>query len=523
MSKSKKINEYEAAIEFGFSPELLRWFTKNPIIDEEKLPFKEVDGLYFFRILDLHKINKKMLGKWPLPAKGTRPTIPAGIKREIKEEAQFSCPVCHRPQGELAHIRPVSKTYCNHPNNLIFLCPNHHSEYDYGYIYENVNLEDVKAFKDSLARFKKLQWSLKGQIIQTYLGALNTAKSLLEINDSVRKCIDDSEFEKVLNKVTASINKKRKKTKARLKLTVENLEAEIKGYTTSHSKSLCPLCHGKGSTSFYDPCPVCLGNGELTKGNHRLDRLDDYTLIDCRLCEGTGRKDGDDCPVCLGECQIPQGLDENHDWSQYELVDCRICQGLGRKDGDDCPVCLGDCQIPQGMDENHDWSQYELIDCRLCEGLGRKDGDDCPVCLGDCQIPQGMDENHDWSQYELVDCRLCEGTGRKDGDDCPVCLGDCQIPQGLDENHDWSQYELVDCRLCEGTGRKDGDDCSVCLGDRQIPQGLDENHDWTQYELVDCRLCDGAGRKDGDDCPVCLGNCQISQGLDENHDWSQYH
>ena len=133
MSSADRINEYEAAVEYGFSPELLRWLTQNAVVNNEKLPFDEVDGVFYFTREALRELDKKMSGKWPMPPKGTRPIIPAGIQREIKEEARFSYPVCHWAQGELAHIRAVSKTCCNHPANLIYLCPNHHSEYDFGH------------------------------------------------------------------------------------------------------------------------------------------------------------------------------------------------------------------------------------------------------------------------------------------------------------------------------------------------------------------------------------------------------
>ncbi len=45
MSNSKEINEFIAAVEFGFSPELLRWLTANPVI-VKKLPFREENGIY---------------------------------------------------------------------------------------------------------------------------------------------------------------------------------------------------------------------------------------------------------------------------------------------------------------------------------------------------------------------------------------------------------------------------------------------------------------------------------------------
>jgi len=358
MIDSEKINEFKAAVEFAFSPDLLRWFTANPVLDNEILPFKEEDGIYYFSRSDIKRLDTKMHGKWPLPSKGSRPTIPAGIKREIKEEAQFACPVCHRAQGELAHIHSVATTFCNHPANLLYLCPNHHAEYDFGHIFQNVSVVDVRAFKESLRRFNKIQWSLKGKIIETYLGSLNTAKSLLEVHKVIKDSIDDEKFNTILMAVTKSIEEKKGKAPG-IQLTIESLEREIDDYKTAHSSELCPLCGGQGSTSLFHPCPICWGDGIALKDDPRLGHLEDFKPVDCKLCDGTGTKNNDVCPACGGEQQVPRGWAGNHDWSQYDDIDCNLCDGTGSKNNDVCPACGGEQQVRRGWAENHDWSQYE--------------------------------------------------------------------------------------------------------------------------------------------------------------------
>ena len=390
------INEYEAAVEYGFSPDLLRWLTENAVVDGVKLPFNEKHKVYYFSRKDLDELDSKMSGKWPLSSKGKRPHVPEGIANEIKRESYCCCPICHRNQGEVAHINAVAKTLCNHPKNLIFLCPNHHSEYDLGYAAKNVSIEDVKAFKEALRRFSKHQWAIKGKIIQSYLGALNTAVSLLEIHEVVGKSVDDKVFAAAMKGVAKAIDAKKGRPKVTLKL--ESLKGEIKDYTASHSEQLCPLCHGKGATNYYDVCPICLGNGDSTDG--REDLLAYYELIDCPLCEGSGRRNGDDCPGCDGDRKVPRGWADNHDWSQYDLIDCPLCEGSGKRNGDDCPGCDGDRKVPRGWADKQDWSQYDLIDCPLCEGLGKRYGDDCPGCDGDRKVQRGWADNHDWSQYD---------------------------------------------------------------------------------------------------------------------------
>ena len=86
---------------------------------------------------------------WPLPENGKRPSIPNLIKEDIKRESHYSCAICgHMDNGEVAHIEPVSETLNNSPDNLIFLCPNHHTKYDYGYTLKgNITIEEVRAAK----------------------------------------------------------------------------------------------------------------------------------------------------------------------------------------------------------------------------------------------------------------------------------------------------------------------------------------------------------------------------------------
>ena len=351
------LNEYEAAIAYGFSPELLRWLTKNPIIDNKLLNFTEKNGLYYFKIAGLQHIDQKMAGKWPIPPKGKRPTIPSGIKREIKKEARYRCPICNTNQGEAAHIKAVSKSYCNHPNNLLFLCPDHHTEYDYGVKPANVTIEDVRHFKESLQKFCKIQWQLKGKIIHTFVGALNTAVSLIEIQKQLKKIIPDDDFKVLLDSISKeSVSVGGKEIK---KASTKTLIEEISDNIHSESETVCPLCHGVGGTAIYDPCPVCYGNGEIDEKDIDAIDISRYQATECELCKGRGSRHGDACPACGGEGQVSKGFADEHDWSQYELIDCELCKGKGSRHGDDCPACGGEGQVSKGFADDHDWSQYD--------------------------------------------------------------------------------------------------------------------------------------------------------------------
>ena len=47
-------------------------------------------------------------------------------------EANGACAICqaHGDTCEAAHLDPVSKSKNNHPENLLWLCSNHHTAYD---------------------------------------------------------------------------------------------------------------------------------------------------------------------------------------------------------------------------------------------------------------------------------------------------------------------------------------------------------------------------------------------------------
>jgi RecJ-like exonuclease len=394
--RPKALPEYKAAVLYGFSPTLLRWLTKNPIIDSTLLPFKEKNGIYYYEVADLDSLNTKMNGKWPVPPKGTRPIIPTGIRREILAEARNTCPVCHTNIGEIAHIYAVANTYCNHPRNLVYLCPNHHTLYDYGYKLSNITVDEVLILKEGLQIFQKTIWKIKGAIINTYLGALNATNSLLQIHDVIQKTIPDADFNDLLSKIAKSSSKTSGKPLSNNILSnFKQLKVEVKRIRNEQPDELCRLCLGKGQTSIYDTCPVCFGEGAI-EGAADID-ISKYEPTQCPLCNGKGRFNGDDCPECRGEGEISGEQLENYDGSIYEMVKCPLCNGKKSFRGDDCPECRGEGEISGGQLENYDGSIYEMVKCPLCKGKKSFRGDDCPECRGEGEISGGQLENYDGS------------------------------------------------------------------------------------------------------------------------------
>lgn len=521
--KKKLINEYEAAIKFDLSPTLLRWMAANSIFDKTRITYEERDEVYYYSQDELEHLNKKMEGRWPKTAIGKRPNIPEGIKREIRHEARNSCPACNKSYGEIAHIDPVSATHCNHPKNLIFLCPDHHTEYDNAKIPTNIDRDEILILKAGLKIFQRQIWKAQGKLINSYLAGLNSAKSLLGIHESIRNTIPELEFKEALDNIVASTQAHSTKVINKNKFSNQDFIAtEIDSYISNNQENICPLCDGQGKTDFYDPCPVCLGDGELDPTARDNVDLSDYQLVSCRLCSGAGHSNGVDCPACGSEGVVSQYYFDNHDWSMYDLVKCKLCSGSGKYLNDDCPPCGSEGLVSQYFYDHHDWSGYDLVECKLCEGTGKHDGDDCSPCDGEGKISQYFYDNHDWSIYDLVTCKLCDGDGRHAGDYCPACDGTGEVSQGFYDHHDWSRYDTVTCKLCRGSGQHYGEDCIPCNGEGHVSQSFSDYNDWSDYEMVECQLCKGEGRYHANDCSPCNGEGRVSKDFDRRHNWRKY-
>jgi RecJ-like exonuclease len=502
-----KISEFESAVLIKISPDLLRWFTLySPKKDKVKLHYEEKDGVYYFDKDELEAFNRYLSAPWPKPPSGTRPTIPLGIQNEIKKEAAHSCPVCRANIGELAHIEPVSKTLNNHPHNLIYLCPNHHTVYDYGHLYKNVSKEDIDTYKKSLLTFQITQWKLQGNLINSYLSAINVIRRIKGIEDKILNIVNSAQFEelftKIVNKVTELKNLDDSSPITQFVNTVDvhdydsNKEKaynylKLKQQITSNvkkSKSLieCPICNGIGSTEFYETCPACYGEGLLTK--HQINNIDfsQYDVEDCPLCEGHGRTDDyEECPPCGGSGKLSREQKDMIDFSQYDVVDCPLCEGHGRTaDYEECPPCGGSGKLSREQKDMIDFSQYDVMDCPLCNGHGRTDDyEECPPCGGSGKLSREQKDMIDFSQYDVVDCHLCKGHGRTDDyEECPPCGGSGKLSREQKDMIDFSQYDVVDCPLCEGHGTTDDyEKCPPCGGSGKLSREQKEMIDLNEY------------------------------------------
>ena len=89
-------------------------------------------------------------------------------KRDNKTIAQlkllrdFKCQICEtqikKRNGEFyieaAHIKPKHKKGCETPDNILILCPNHHKEFDYGYMLVKHHSKDYIEFDLNGIKYK---------------------------------------------------------------------------------------------------------------------------------------------------------------------------------------------------------------------------------------------------------------------------------------------------------------------------------------------------------------------------------
>ena len=507
MAKRKLITEYKAATLTAMSPELLRWLTshapKHGI--KRKLRVMKVENeILFFAENEVLDFNNWLKEPWPRKD-GKRPHIPTSIRREIKQEANGACAICqnHRDTCEAAHLDPVARSDNNHPDNLLWLCSNHHMAYDKGLFGpDEENFDFVASFKQVLRRHKVTLWRLQHEVSHKIFMVLENCNGLKK----------QLELAKTKDQVEA-VEKLAKETFAVLPALapVSKADPKYSDYKTI-SANVVSLSKGKvGVAARLD-----------TAEKIRKDYVAAYGFVACPLCEGSGHHEGTDCPVCNGDREIERRFAEAADLREYEMVSCPVCEGDGILAGNPCPACDGEAQMARHYTDNIDVRDYEAVTCRLCVGDGRHKGDDCPVCGGLGEIERRHDALIDLKEFDDVQCPLCEGSGRHDGEDCPECGAEGCMQRRFAEMVNFQDYQKMDCPVCEGRGSRFGDDCPACGGEAQIDRRDLDNIEVQDYRLVKCPLCGGKCHYRGDDCPACGGEGEMERRFADRIDPGVY-
>ena len=494
MAQSPILNEYQAAALVGLSPTLLVWLTKYAPkqSDDRKLKTESIkDGVRFFETEELVAFNAWLKKPWPKKEGQKRPPIPKGIREEIKIEANAACAICHghKDSCEAAHIDPVAKSKNNHPENLIWLCSNHHTVFDKGYLGPNKeDAEFVISLKRVLHKYKAMLWGTQAEVsgeifhvlslckaLKGNLASASTAEQVGAIEALAMKVVAvvpslapvskaDPKFEafKTIDLTFASVAKKQNVSEF-----LQKAEEAHDAFVVAMGYVVCPVCKGSGIHNGVD-CAACQGDGQIDQKFAADVDPRQYELVKCPVCNGSGRHDGDDCPGCGGEGKLEQRFADLIDMRGYEKVQCRMCQGSGRRRDEPCPACLGEGELEKRFADDPYMAMYEYVDCPICKASGYFDGEVCDACHGDRQMEFRYADQIRVADYSKVRCPICTGSGIRKGDTCHACQGDGDMDRRVAVSIDPRDYEDVDCPKCEGSGYFDGDTCTTCHGDRQF-------------------------------------------------------
>lgn len=151
----KPLNVYEAAAYLKLSSSLLEKLTQfcPKYKETKKLSYTKDDaGVLYFQRSDLDDLDRYLRSPWPSKDGDKRADIPEYIQFAIRQESEFHCALCMWTANlEIAHIEPWSITRSHHPHNLLLTCPNHHSQYDYGFLVRptppSITESDIRRIK----------------------------------------------------------------------------------------------------------------------------------------------------------------------------------------------------------------------------------------------------------------------------------------------------------------------------------------------------------------------------------------
>lgn len=471
------------------SPALLRWLTSYAPKhgSKRKLQFaKEENGLLFFERAELIEFDNWLKLPWPVPPKASRPNIPSKIREEVTIEAGGACAICHgHPDScEAAHLDPVHKSKNNHPENLLWLCANHHTVYDKGlYGPLDEDKEFVVSFKIALALHKKQIWRMQGDVSGALYSLLTQCTALEEQLKGATKVEQVQAVSQLANNTVklipqlGPVSTKDPNYNAFISIKPQLAKLAEKAMSEANVAATLQLAR-EVRTEFaaaagYVPCP---------------------------LCEGRGYHHGNDCPVCDGDREVTRDYAERVDLGQYESVKCPLCQGKKHFNGEDCPVCDGEGNLERRFAEAVNVRDYSEVECPLCEGTRYFEGKDCLGCGSEGRMLRHQAEALDLRQFDRVPCPLCKGKKRYNGEDCPVCDGEGQMLRRDAERVDLGEYDIVACPLCKGSRRHEGNDCPECEAEGKLTRYQAERVDLWKYKHVSCPTCLGDKRHDCDSC-----------------------
>lgn len=519
------ITKIDAAIKLGVGMELLEHFCEKCPKPKQDRTLDTVSTSQGDMVdeTELESFQRYLHSPWPKPPKGNRPHLPEAMKEDVRQESHYGCAICgHMDNGEVAHIEPVADTLNNGPDNLIYLCPNHHTKYDYGTKpSSNITTDEVRAAKTLKRRSRQRMLQYEGNVTRALKALLrmisDIRKELKQVPNATLMSIYETEAKSLLplvNDLTANANQAAQKdreedasceliakkspllSKAVAGIRKESTARDVRdalshvadisdGVLIDLDEKDCPRCGGRGMTGLVgDLCAYCRGSCVVSR--HEAEEYDPDAIdeVDCPHCHGNGTLGFDQhwCPYCQGSCLVSRDEDEDYEESEIDEVDCPHCSGQGviGLDQHYCPYCKGACRITKTAAEDFDEDEIDEIDCPHCNAIGTIGCDQhyCPFCNGACRMTAAEAAAYKPKEIDEVDCPHCNGNGLlgRDQHHCPYCRGACRITQADVDNYDPEEIDEVDCPRCHGTGETGlvGDYCKLCKGACVVVKAVEE-------------------------------------------------
>ncbi|TCP64809.1 hypothetical protein C8J43_11618 [Sphingomonas sp. PP-CE-1G-424] len=144
------LNEHEAALHWGVTPELLFNYTRARFAQDYgfgSLQTVDRDGRTCFSRNELDRFSLVLSGPWSATVH-RKPAIPTAVIEHLMVEARNECARCHTGTAvENAHIIAWAISRSHHHDNLVRVCSNCHTEHD---LHRSLSPEQLRALKDRL-------------------------------------------------------------------------------------------------------------------------------------------------------------------------------------------------------------------------------------------------------------------------------------------------------------------------------------------------------------------------------------
>ena len=509
----------EAAVKVGYSIELLKYLTKNcPKHDEDRtLHFVNSDNGILIDESELLQYQRYLNESWPIPKGAKRPPMRDAIAKDVKEESHYECAICSRgDNGEVAHIHAVEHSACNGPDNLLFLCPNHHTAYDFGFRSANITLDVVLAAKTMKRDSRRRMLGHEVNATKAMFGLIRLinkiALNMKTVGDADMRKVAATEIKSLLAQVAKASNAAAANAKTGVDFTA--LERELNKIAPNIA-----LLAGGGADANTEYAVRQIATKVVAASNKVIIDLGE---VECPHCEGTGRRgmSGRFCAFCGGSCYVATEMAKEYNPDDIDEEECPRCHGRCQTGlvGDICAYCTGDGVVTKDEAEDYDPGAIDEVDCPHCCARGQRGlmGTLCSYCGGSCLVSKKTAKEYDRKAIDEVRCPRCGGRGRTglSGSICAYCDGNCYVTKEQRKNYDPDELNEVECPHCDGTGKKGraGNFCSYCNGDCVVSRKAKADYDPDKIDEEECPRCGGSGQTGhvGDICKLCDGDCVVA-------------